>query len=73
MEGSSLTDEDHRGIIPRIAQSLFQGVAEADHNIEFTIKVMVVVVVVGVVVVLLSNPNPSPLHCLCYHNMVRLL
>jgi kinesin family protein 5 len=39
MEGPSIVDPDLRGIIPRTVGALFQGVAEADANIEFTVKV----------------------------------
>jgi kinesin family member 5 len=38
MEGD-ITNEDGKGIIPRAVESLFQGVTEADENIEFTFKV----------------------------------
>mmetsp|Transcript_39127 Transcript_39127/g.87536 ORF Transcript_39127/g.87536 Transcript_39127/m.87536 type:complete len:187 (-) Transcript_39127:63-623(-) len=39
MEGPSLDDPVQRGIIPRTVTDLFQGVARADANIEFTVKV----------------------------------
>ena len=39
MEGPSITDPELRGIIPRTVGALFEGVAHADANIEFTVKV----------------------------------
>jgi len=39
MEGPSITDPTMRGIIPRTVSGLFQGVAAADTNLEFTVKV----------------------------------
>jgi len=41
MEGPSdwMTDKDQRGIIPRTVCELFEGVANADSSIEFTVKV----------------------------------
>ena len=38
MEGD-IQDEVKKGIIPRSVEKLFDGVAEADENIEFTFKV----------------------------------
>lgn len=38
MEGE-IHDDERKGIIPRAVEALFDGVAEADENIEFTFKV----------------------------------
>lgn len=38
MEGV-ITSDDTKGIIPRAVEALFDGVSEADENIEFTFKV----------------------------------
>lgn len=38
MEGD-ITSETGKGIIPRSVEALFEGVSEADENIEFTFKV----------------------------------
>lgn len=39
LQGSSIMDPEYRGIIPRTVASIFEGVAAADQNVEFTIKV----------------------------------
>lgn len=39
IKGSSIMDPEYRGIIPRTVASIFEGVAAADQNVEFTIKV----------------------------------
>lgn len=39
MEGPSITDPVGRGIIPRTVCALFDGVLQADHSTEFTVKV----------------------------------
>lgn len=38
MEGD-ITNDNDKGIIPRAVEALFDGVSEADENIEFTFKV----------------------------------
>ena len=39
MEGPDIVDAELRGIIPRTVGALFEGVAQADASIEFTVKV----------------------------------
>ncbi len=39
MEGPDIHDETYKGIIPRTVEALFNGVSQADENIEFTFKV----------------------------------
>ena len=39
MEGPDIVDPELRGIIPRTVGALFEGVAQADASIEFTVKV----------------------------------
>lgn len=39
MEGD-IHSEEGKGIIPRAVEALFEGVLEADENIEFTFKVL---------------------------------
>ena len=38
MEGD-ISNDEHKGIIPRTVEALFDGVSEADENIEFMFKV----------------------------------
>eukprot|EP00742_Colponemidia_sp_Colp-10_P006548 GILJ01007018.1.p1 GENE.GILJ01007018.1~~GILJ01007018.1.p1 ORF type:complete len:1055 (-),score=235.45 GILJ01007018.1:187-3351(-) len=42
MEGPDIDDEQMCGIIPRMVKFLFQGVANADEHIEFTMKVSII-------------------------------
>ena len=39
MEGSSLHDEEGRGILPRFMDKIFESIMESSQNIEFTLKV----------------------------------
>jgi len=39
MMGASIEDENQKGIIPRIADSIFDKIAKGDENIEFTLSV----------------------------------
>eukprot|EP00002_Diphylleia_rotans_P028308 TRINITY_DN5713_c0_g1_i3.p1 TRINITY_DN5713_c0_g1~~TRINITY_DN5713_c0_g1_i3.p1 ORF type:complete len:618 (+),score=132.43 TRINITY_DN5713_c0_g1_i3:60-1913(+) len=39
MEGPAIDDGNLRGVIPRMVKTIFDGVASADSNIEFTVKI----------------------------------
>ena len=39
LQGPSIVDEELKGIIPRTATELFNGVLDADENLEFLVKV----------------------------------
>lgn len=39
MMGSSIDDEENKGIIPRIIEQIFESIASTPANMEFTVKV----------------------------------
>lgn len=39
MEGPDITDEESKGLIPRMFDKIFLKISEADPDIEFTVKV----------------------------------
>lgn len=60
MMGSSINDEDKKGIIPRIADAIFEKIANGDENIEFTLSVSYMEIYMEMIRDLLTtDPQPS--------------
>lgn len=60
MMGSSINDENKKGIIPRIADAIFEKIANGDENIEFTLSVSYMEIYMEMIRDLLTtDPQPS--------------